>query len=224
MTALSALVFDAYGTLFDVHSVIAAAEQAFPGQGDALSWLWRSKQLEYSWLRSLTGSYEDFWKITQDALVFACRSMGLVCDQAFQERLLGEYLRLNAFPEVVSALDRLSTITLAVLSNGSPVMLQRVIAHAGLDKYFSHIWSVDEVGVYKPSPRVYDLAVKKLGIPAYRVGFVTSNFFDVAGAKAYGMYVYWVNRSRAPADELGIAPDEVIYSLTEIKRFEQSSV
>jgi 2-haloacid dehalogenase len=216
MTQLNAFVFDAYGTLFDVHSVIEAAEAAFPGRGKALSQLWRAKQLEYTWLRSLFGDYRDFWQITQDALKFACQLLNLVCSSELQGRLMDEYLHLSTFPEVEQALDRLSAKTLAILSNGSPSMLDEVAANAGLSGRFAQVISVDEVRIYKPSPRVYELAPKKLGIAKEKIGFVTSNYFDVAGAKAYGFYVYWVNRAKAPADQLGVAPDEVISLLTDI--------
>jgi 2-haloacid dehalogenase len=216
MSELQAIVFDAYGTLFDVHSVIKAAEGAFPGRGVALSQLWRAKQLEYTWLRSLFEDYRDFWQITQDALKFACQSLNLVCSSELQGRLMDEYLHLATFPEVEEALDRLSAKTLVILSNGSPRMLDEVAANAGLSGRFDQVISVDEVRIYKPSPRVYELAPKKLGIAKEKIGFVTSNYFDVAGAKAYGFYVYWVNRAKAPADQLGVKPDEVISLLTEI--------
>ena len=217
MTTLQAFVFDAYGTLFDVHSVVDAAEGAFPGKGKALSQLWRSKQLEYTWLRSLYGSYQDFWRITQDALVFACQSLNLDCPPVLQERLMDGYLQLDTFPEVVRALDSLSGKTLAILSNGSPYMLSEVVAHAGLSGRFTQVISVDEVRIYKPSPRVYELAPIKLGIAKEKIGFVTSNYFDVAGAKAFGFHVYWANRTSAPADHLDLAPDEVVSLLTDIQ-------
>jgi 2-haloacid dehalogenase len=131
---------------------------------------------------------------------------------------MGEYLRLATFPEVDQALKALSGKTLAVLSNGSPFMLSEVIAHAGLSERFAQVISVDEVRIYKPSPRVYELAADKLGIPKEETGFVSSNYFDVAGAKAFGFHVYWVNRTAAPADHLSIAPDQVISMLTDICR------
>jgi 2-haloacid dehalogenase len=216
MTTLRAYVFDAYGTLFDVHSIVDAAERAFPGSGKTLSQSWRARQLEYTWLRSLIGSYVDFWRITQDALGYACQALNLECSVDLQARLMDEYLSLATFPEVDRALDSLSSGTLAILSNGSPRMLSEVVAHAGLSGRFSQVISVDEVRIYKPSPRVYELAPIRLGIPKEEIGFVTSNYFDVAGAKAFGFYVYWVNRTAAPADRLGLAPDEVISLLTDI--------
>ena len=130
---------------------------------------------------------------------------------------MGEYLRLDTFPEVAQALESLSSKTLAILSNGSPYMLSEVVSHAGLAGRFDQIISVDEVRIYKPSPRVYELAPIKLGIPKEEIGFVSSNYWDVAGAKAYGLYVFWANRSLIPADQLDQAPDEVISLLTDIQ-------
>lgn len=217
MNPIQALVFDAYGTLFDVHSVIEAAERTFPGHGAALSRLWRSKQLEYTWLRSLAGAYSDFWNVTRDALAYACQSLELACPPQAREALLGEYLCLAPFPDVEPALDALHGKTLAVLSNGSPAMLAAVINHAGLDRYFRFVWSVDKVHIYKPAPQVYALAAQDLGIRNDQIGFVTANYFDVFGAKTFGFQVYWLNRSGVPADELGLAPDRVIRSLAEIE-------
>jgi len=216
MPPVQAFVFDAYGTLFDVHSVVTTAEQLFPGQGTRLSQLWRAKQLEYTWLRSLIGCYADFWEVTRAALDFACQALTLECSTRQQERLMGEYLQLATFPEVDQALQVLSGKTLAILSNVSPHMLSEVVAHAGLARRFAQVISVDEVRIYKPSPRVYALAPARLGIPKDQIGFVTSNYFDVAGAKAFGFQVYWVNRGAAPPDHLGLAPDEVIFHLTDI--------
>ncbi len=217
MSELQAIVFDAYGTLFDVHSVVEAAERAFPGKGKALSQLWRAKQLEYTWLRSLFGEYQDFWQVTQDGLRFTCQALGLECSSQVQRLLMDEYLQLAAFPRSKQALDALSAKSLAILSNGSPRMLSEVVASAGLSGRFAQVISVDEVRIYKPSPRVYELAPVKLGVAKERIGFVTSNYFDVAGAKAFGFYVYWVNRSAAPADLLGVRPDEEIRLLTDIQ-------
>lgn len=217
MGTIQAVVFDAYGTLFDVHSVIESAERAFPGYGERVSRLWRSKQLEYTWLRSLAGAYTDFWNVTRDALIFACRSLELDCPLPVCEALMAGYLHLHPYPDVEPALQALSDQTLAVLSNGSPAMLAAVIKHAGLDRYFSHVWSVDKVRLYKPAPQVYALAPHELGIPNHRIGFVTANYFDVFGAKAFGFQTYWLNRSGAAADELGPTPDRVIRSLEHIE-------
>jgi 2-haloacid dehalogenase len=211
---LKALVFDAYGTLFDVHSVIATCEQVFPGQGAALSRAWRAKQLEYTWLRSLMGRYEDFWQVTEAALVFAARSVGLRCDAAARQRLMEAYLHLEPFPEVKPALEEVSDYTLAILSNGSPRMLKAAVESAGVARSFKHVISVDEVKIFKPSPRVYELAPRKTDVAAHDIGFVSSNFWDVAGAKSFGFWTCWVNRGQAPEDELGFVADLTVSTLS----------
>ncbi len=213
---IQALVFDAYGTLFDVHSVISACNQNFPGQGPALSQAWRAKQLEYTWLRSLMGRYEDFWHVTESALSFACKTLNLQCPPATSAQLMEAYLHLDSYPEVKQALNSLSEYSLAILSNGSPRMLQAAVESAGLQGIFSRVISVDEVKIYKPSPRVYRLASQKLRVAKAAIGFVSSNFWDIAGAKAFGLRTYWVNRSRAVAEELGIVPDATVSSLAEL--------
>src|SRR2546425_8838100 len=148
---IKALAFDAYGTLFDVHSVISACNQNFPDQGAALSQRWRAKQLEYTWLRSLMGRYEDFWQVTESALVFACKSLSLSCPPGTRAQLMEAYLRLDPYTEVREALKTLSNYPLAILSNGSPRMLHAVVKSAGLEGVFSHVISVDEVKIYKRS-------------------------------------------------------------------------
>lgn len=216
MARLKVLVFDAYGTLFDVHSIVSLCNQLFPEQGPALSQLWRAKQLEYTWLYSLMGRYQDFWAVTERALVYACNALGLDCQASSRARLMEAYLHLDAFPEVRPALEALSPYELAILSNGSPRMLQAVVESAGMAGMFPQIISADEVRVYKPSPRVYQLAIQKLGLDSPSVGFVSANCFDVAGAGAFGFWTCWVNRSRILMDELGVSPDATIASLTEL--------
>ena len=161
MAKVKALVFDAYGTLFDVHSVIALAEELFPGQGAALSQLWRQKQLEYTWLRSLMRRYEDFERITEAALKVASAALDLDCPPTRMNRLMVAYLHLAAYPEVREALDQLKGTPLAILSNGSPHMLNAVVKNAGLEGMFAHVISVNEVKIFKPSPKVYQLAPEK---------------------------------------------------------------
>jgi 2-haloacid dehalogenase len=212
---VDAVLFDAYGTLFDVHSVVEAARAVTADPG-ALSAAWRQKQLEYTWLRSLMGRYEDFWAVTEAALVFAGRRLGLDLAPAERARLLETYLRLEPFPEVRAALARLSGRPLGILSNGSPRMLDSVVAHAGLAGAFRVVLSVDAVRVYKPAPAVYALGAAALALPATAIGFVSSNAWDVAGAKAFGFRVAWVNRSGAPAEELGVAADLEVRDLTEL--------
>jgi 2-haloacid dehalogenase len=213
---IKALVFDAYGTLFDVRSVLSRCEEVFPGHGSALTGLWRTKQLEYTWLRSLMGKYEDFWQVTQDGLVFACRSLGLASTHDQIDHLMQAYLTLRPFPEITTALESLSTVPLSILSNGTPTMLDSVVRSAGLEGRFQHILSVDEVHVYKPSPVVYQLAETHLGIQREEIGFVSSNGWDVAGGKAFGFQAYWLNRQHAPAEALGVKPDRIIHSAMEL--------
>lgn len=208
-----AIAFDAYGTLFDVHSVIALCNRKFPRQGAELSKLWRAKQLEYTWLRSLMGRYEDFWTVTELALVFACNSLSLACPAETRRELMEAYLHLDTFPEVNSALRKLSQHKLAILSNGSPKMLDAVVENAGLNGVFAKVISVDELKIYKPSPRVYALASQHLGVPEHAIAFVSSNFWDIAGAKSFGLWTCWVNRGKLPEDELGVKPDATVDTL-----------
>jgi 2-haloacid dehalogenase len=206
MAAPRAFVFDAYGTLFDVHSVIEAA-RAVTSQPQVLSTLWRQKQLEYTWLRSLMGRYEDFWVVTGQALRFALRRLGVTAGEAQVEALMNAYLTLEAFPEVPTALRALAGTPLAILSNGSPLMLERAVRSSGLEGAFTHVLSVDAVRVYKPSPLVYELAPRALGVAAGEIVFVSSNAWDVAGAATFGFATCWCNRSNAPAEELEVTPD-----------------
>lgn len=211
-----ALVFDAYGTLFDPFAVRTRAEELFPGNGAALSQLWRAKQLEYSWLRTLMGCYENFWKITEDALVFSCRTLKLLCDEHQRKQLMQVYLTLPAFPEVRPALEKLSHLPLSILSNGTPEMLTLLIEANGMTHYFKNVFSVDALQIYKPRPEVYQQAVSSLGVPKEAIGFISSNFWDVAGATSFGFRTFWLNRASAPADKLGVAPSAVLSTLAEL--------
>jgi len=208
-------VFDAYGTLFDVHSVIDAG-RAITSDPAALSVLWRQKQLEYTWLRALMGRYEDFWAVTEAALRHSVRRLGLRADDGQLARLMEAYLSLPCFAEVPAALERLAGRPRAILSNGSPRMLAAAVTASGLERHLQHVLSVDAVKTYKPSPAVYALAPRALGIPAAELLFVSSNAWDVAGAKSFGYQVAWCNRTGAPAEELGAAPDLVITRLDEL--------
>jgi 2-haloacid dehalogenase len=208
-------VFDAYGTLFDVHSVIEAGRE-ITGDPAALSVLWRQKQLEYTWLRALMGRYEDFWSVTAAALRHAIRRLGLTATEAQITRLLDAYLTLACFPEVKDALARLGGRPLAILSNGSPRMLDAAVASSGLGPLLQHVISVDAVKTYKPSPEVYALGPRALGIPAAELLFVSSNAWDVAGAASFGYPVAWCNRTGAPGEELGVAPDYEITRLDQL--------
>jgi 2-haloacid dehalogenase len=213
-----ALVFDAYGTLFDVHSVTKLADSLFPGRGAALSQAWRTKQLEYTWLRSLMGRYDDFSAVTADALDWACESLGLEATAGDRAALAQAYRTLATFPEVRGALERLGAKRpLAILSNGHPDMLDAVVDHNELRVYFGErVYSVHEAGVFKPDPRVYALATTALELPAAAVGFVSSNGWDAAGAKSFGFRAWWVNRGRAAVERLGSPPDGVVHDLAEL--------
>ena len=218
--SVDALVFDAYGTLFDVQSVATLAERLFPGHGAGLSQLWRAKQLEYTWLQSLmlspTQRREDFAAITAHALDYAVEAHGLPLQGAARHRLLDAYLDLSPFPEVVPALAALAPLPRLILSNGTREMLEPLAASTGVAQHLDAILSVDPAGIYKPSPRVYQLAVDYLKLLPTRVGFVSSNGWDVVGAKAFGFTAVWVSRAGAPRERHGPNPDAIIASLAEL--------
>jgi 2-haloacid dehalogenase len=211
-----ALVFDAYGTIFDVHSVAVRCESFFPGRGAAISQLWRAKQLEYTWQRSLMQRYKDFAVVTMDALKYTYGALGLQLQEDTLAPLIDEYLKLATFPEVPEALKRLAGKKLAILSNGAPYMLEPLVKNAGLESTFAAVLSVDSVKVYKPDPRVYELVEQTLGIAAKDIGFVSSNCWDACGAKSYGFNVFWINRSGAPVDFLDVNPDFFLKSMAEL--------
>jgi 2-haloacid dehalogenase len=204
-----AYVFDAYGTLFDVHSVARACDARWPGRGAQLSQLWRAKQLEYTWLRSLMGRYAPFSQVTREALEWSCESLGL---EGNADDLMKQYLQLGVFPDVMGTLARLEGRK-AILSNGSPDMLDPLVKNARLE--LDAVLSVDALKVYKPAPQVYQLAVDALG--TRDIGFVSSNCWDALGAKSFGFDVYWINRAGAPVDRLGFEPDEILRSLGDLK-------
>ena len=215
MSVIRGYVFDAYGTLFDVHSVVEAGRE-ITSDPVALSMMWRQKQLEYTWLRSLMGRYADFWVVTEEALRYSIRRLGLSASDAQLQRLLNAYLSLACFPDVKTALGRLAGRPRAILSNGSPAMLAAAVASAGLTMLLEHVMSVDRVKTYKPSPLVYALGPEILGIAASELLFVSSNGWDVAGAKAFGYQVAWCNRTGAPQEELGVRPDLVVGALDKL--------
>jgi len=210
-------VFDAYGTLFDVHSVVEAGRE-ITSDPVALSTTWRQKQLEYTWLRALMGAYVDFWVVTEAALRYTIRRLGLTATDAQVRRLMEAYLSLACFPEVKAALGRLAGRPRAVLSNGAPSMLAAAVTSAGLTPLLEHVISVDRVKTYKPSPLVYALGPDMLGASAGELLFISSNGWDVAGAKAFGYQVAWCNRTSAPEEELGMRPDLIIDALDKIPR------
>ena len=217
---ISALVFDAYGTLFDVHSVVRRAESLFPGKGPALSAAWRGKQLEYTWLRSLMERYEDFDRVTASSLDWALESLGLEADEDARRALTDEYRRLEVYPEVPAAIDALARVKpLAILSNGHPDMLEAVVEHNKLRNLFrGGVLSVHKARTYKPDPSVYRLAEDRLGVPRALVGFVSSNGWDAAGARSFGFQAFWVNRSGQPVERLGVRPDAIVRDLAELVR------
>jgi 2-haloacid dehalogenase len=213
---IRALVFDAYGTLFDVHSISVACEALFPGKGAELSRLWRTKQLEYTWLRSLMGRYVEFEAITGDALDHACGALGLSLTQSDANGLMRNYRHLNEFPDVKGSLAAFGGRKLAILSNGSPAMLNALVEHSGMSELFDAVISVDELRMFKPHPSVYGLATRYLGVNADEIGFVSSNFWDVSGASSFGFHTFWVNRNNSRPDALGFEPVAQVQRLDQL--------
>lgn len=205
---IRAILFDAYGTLFDVYSISALAERLYPGKGAALAELWRDKQIQYSQLRTLCSTYKPFWEVTQDALVFSCARLGLELDLEAQNMMMGQYAKLQPFPETLAVLRQLKAtgMKLAILSNGNPEMLSAVVHNAQMEDLFSHVISVDAVRKFKTAPEAYQLGTDMLGVPPRDIVFVSSNGWDVCGASWFGYKTFWVNRSGAPMEELGVTP------------------
>jgi 2-haloacid dehalogenase len=216
---IRACVFDAYGTLFDVAAAARGAADALGVETVApLAQLWRDKQLQYSWLRAVTGRHADFWQVTGDALDYALAALGLGSDPALRERLMRLYLTLDAYPEVPAALRevRAAGCATAILSNGTPAMLDAAVAHAGLGDLFDHMLSVEAVGVYKPHPKVYQLACDRLGLAPEAILFVSSNGWDAWSASAFGFRVAWCNRQGLARERLPGAPDHELRSLADL--------
>ena len=211
-----ALALDAYGTLFDVHSVVEAINAQFPDQGPALSDIWRVKQLEYTWLVSLMERYESMWSLTRASLVYAMKRLRLAPDEAIIDALMQAYLNLQPYPEVIEALRTLRGHHRAIFSNGNPEMLRPLVHNGGLAPVLDDIISVEPVQVFKPSQRAYRYAEQQLGVPAEQVLFVSSNGFDVAGAKTFGFQVAWIQRGSGQLEELGVTPDHTVASLSEV--------
>lgn len=219
LSDVRACVFDAYGTLFDFASAAAACSDTFHEHAAqaVFTALWRTKQLEYAWLRSLQGKHADFWQVTGDALDYvmeACR----LSDPSLRERLMSVYLTLAPFPDAVETVRRVRAggMATAILSNGSPAMLTAAVEAAGMQDLFDAVLSVEEVGVYKPHPSVYQLAVDRLGVPANESVFLSSNGWDAYSASAFGMRAIWCNRSAQPCERLPGAPEREIRSLDEL--------
>jgi 2-haloacid dehalogenase len=237
---IKAIVFDAYGTLYDTQSVASVTEEAFPGYGDIITQLWRIKQLEYSWLRSLMRRYADFAAVTRDSLLYTLRGLGLQYDAATFDRIIDKYLNLDLYPDALSALAAMKDKKLAILSNGSPDMLNALVRNSGLDRVLDATISVDAKKIFKPSPEAYRLIEETLTVPPSEVLFISSNPWDVCGAKAFGLNVVWIERVtpeamalacvesdtvppltmfkalRTQMDELGVAPDHRIHALSEL--------
>ncbi|RXF72916.1 haloacid dehalogenase type II [Hansschlegelia zhihuaiae] len=207
-------VFDAYGTLFDVHSAVARHRETIGPSADRLSELWRTKQLEYSWVRSLAGRYRDFWSLTEDALDFAAAKIGGIAPEA-RATLLDAYRALDAYPEIREVLGELKAqgASIAILSNGSPAMLDAGVSAAGIGDLLDDVLSVDELEVFKTDPRTYALVTRRFGVTAEDVSFQSSNRWDIAGAKAFGFRCAWINRAGAPDEYAELTPDRTLCDL-----------
>lgn len=210
-----AIVFDAYGTLFDLGAVEAACARLTP-HGAAFAAHWRAKQLEYTWLRTLMGAYASFDEVTAEALDYTLRHFDLAPDEMVRQGVLAAWRALEPFPDVPDTLARLSDWPLAILSNGNPAMLEPLVTASGLGEHFRLILSVDGVGAYKPDPRAYALAHGALGIDTSAILFVSANPFDVIGAKSYGYQVVWCNRAGLLLDHHGPPPDLELRTLSQL--------
>jgi 2-haloacid dehalogenase len=237
---IKAVVFDAYGTLYDIQSVAAVTEETFPGYGEIATQIWRIKQLEYTWLRSLMRRYEDFSVITRDSLRYTLNVLGLKHDEAQFERIMEKYLHLDLYPDAMAALAAFKGRKLAILSNGSTAMLDALVRNSGLERVLDATISIDSRKIFKPAPDAYTLIEERLGIAPTDAMFVSSNPWDACGAKAFGLNVAWIERVtpeamalacvrsdliapltlfkaiRTQMDELGIAPDYRIRTLSEL--------
>ncbi len=216
-----AVLFDAYGTLFDVYSVGLLAERLFPGQGERFAQLWRDKQIEYTRLCSMSGRYRPFWDITRAGLRYACARLALALDGAAEERLMNQYRHLSAFPENLDVLRALQSrgIQAGILSNGDPEMLAVAVKSAGFDKLLAPLLSVHGVQRYKTDPAAYALGPQAFGLPAREILFVSSNCWDAIGATWYGYTTLWVNRAGAPLETLDTEPTRIGSSLRDVLDF-----
>jgi 2-haloacid dehalogenase len=216
---VKALAFDAYGTLFDVFSVTALCEKLFPGKGNQVAQIWRAKQLQYSLLRTTMGRHRDFWGLTEDGLVYATRVLKLDLTADKRKQLMDSYLSLAAFPDVKPGLEALKKkgVKLAILSNGNPTMLEAAAKSAGIRDLLDEIISVEEVKVFKASPRVYNLGPERMKVTNPELGFVSANSWDAIAAVSAGLRTFWIQRgSSDPPEELGYQPDIIIKALTDL--------
>jgi 2-haloacid dehalogenase len=215
--SIKAVVFDAYGTLYDIQSVAAVTEQAFPGYGDIITQIWRIKQLEYTWLRSLMRRYEDFSVVTRESLAYTLKVLGLKNDALVFERIMEKYLHLDLYPDAAAALAAMRGRKLAILSNGSPAMLNALVRNSGLARVLDATISVDPQKIFKPSPDAYALIESTLGVAPAEVLFVSSNPWDACGAKAFGLKVAWIERVTPEAMALACIKNDVVPPLTMFK-------
>ena len=214
---IKAVVFDAYGTLYDVQSVAAVTEAAFPGYGEIVTQIWRIKQLEYSWLRSLMRRYEDFSVITRDSLAYTLKVLGLKCDSDVFERIMEKYLHLDLYPDATATLAAMKDRKLAILSNGSTDMLTTLVRNSGLDRVLDATISIDSQKIFKPSPDAYSLIESTLHIPPHEVLFISSNPWDACGAKAFGLRVAWIERVTTEAMALALIKNDLVPPLAMFK-------
>lgn len=217
LTGIAACVFDAYGTLFDVHAPVARTAAKIGAAAEALSRLWRQKQLEYTWLRSLMRAHADFWQVTGEALEYALETHG-IADAGLRSELMDLYFRLDAYPDAVEALKTLKSrgLPTAILSNGSPGMLAAAVDSAGLEPHLDHVISIEEAGIFKPDPGVYELAVRYCRVPAEAICFVSANTWDAQGAAHFGFQAVRIDRFGLSDERLPGRPQLVIRSLAEL--------
>jgi 2-haloacid dehalogenase len=214
---VKAVVFDAYGTLYDIQSVAYVTEQAFPGYGEIVTQIWRIKQLEYTWLRSLMRRYEDFSVVTRESLAYTLKALGLQSDAQVFERIMEKYLQLDLYPDAAATLAALQGRKLAILSNGSPGMLDALVENSGLAGVLDATISVDAQKIFKPSPDAYALIEATLGVKPAEVLFVSSNPWDACGAKAFGLKVAWIERVTPEAMALACVDNDLLPPLTLFK-------
>ena len=225
MSRVSAAVFDAYGTLFDVHTAASKMREAIGPDADRLSQVWRQKQLEYTWLRTLMQRHADFWQVTCDALDYALDVVG-ISDASLRDRLLASYRTLDTYPEVATALSALreGQIRTGILSNGSPSMLADAVANAGIGPHLDAVLSVEAVGLFKPAPAVYEMATDRFQLEPNQIAFMTSNAWDAAGAASFGLHVVWINRFDQPPERLSAMPSDELKDLAALPELLLSDV
>lgn len=221
---IKAIVFDAF-TTFDPQPVFALAEKLFPGKGSELGKIWRVRQFEYAWLRTLSRSYADFWQVTEESLVFAARMLELELREEKRRQLMQAYLEIKAWPDAASALTTLKTmgIRMAFLSNLTETMLDAAIRNSSLEGIFEKRLSTDRVKAYKPDPRAYQMGIDAFGLSRGEIAFAAFGGWDAAGAKSFGYPTFWVNRLGLPSEELGVVPDGIGSNLADLVRFVKES-